>query len=284
MKARAVSVRPNGWIYLALAALSLCLLHAPAFAAPLSIGETFTVESKVLDETRRINVYLPLGYTESSDMRVPVLYMPDGGIAEDFLHIAGLLQVSIGNQTMRPFMLVGIENTARRRDLTGPTENDEDKKIAPQVGGSKAFREFIRTELMPQVKARYRTTAETAIVGESLAGLFVIETFLLERDLFDIYIAVDPSVWWNDARLVNGAADQLRHRSNTTKTLYFVSSEEKETAAILEKLAATLMATSSATRWHYEPMANEKHSTIFHRAALKAFRAVLAKEPATEER
>lgn len=70
----------------------------------------------------------------------PVLYMPDGGIEEDFLHVAGLVQVSVGNGTMRPFILVGIENTARRRDLTGLTTRAEDKKIAPKVGGSAAFR------------------------------------------------------------------------------------------------------------------------------------------------
>ena len=82
--------------------------------------------------------------------------MPDGGMAEDFLHVAGLLQVSVGNGTMRPFLLVGIENTERRRDMTGPTEIADDKKIAPRVGGSAAFRKFIRDELMPLVKQRYR--------------------------------------------------------------------------------------------------------------------------------
>jgi enterochelin esterase-like enzyme len=71
-------------------------------AAPLVIGETFTIESKVLSETRRINVYMPPGYAESSS-RLPVLYMPDSGIAEDFLHIAGFVQVSVRNGTMRPW-------------------------------------------------------------------------------------------------------------------------------------------------------------------------------------
>lgn len=267
---------------LVIASLLLGLARAAAPASPLTIGETFTIESKVLNETRRINVYVPPGYAAANDMRVPVLYMPDGGIGEDFLHIAGLLQVSIANESMRPFMLVGIENTARRRDLTGPTQNAEDKKIAPQVGGSMAFREFIRKELMPEVEARYRTTEATAIIGESLAGLFVVETFLLDRDLFDIYIAVDPSVWWNDARLVNGAADHLRRPANSTKTLYFVSSEEKEIATILERFAASLAANAAAARWHYEHMPQEKHSAIFHPAALKAFRTVLAKEPGKE--
>ena len=164
---------------------SLAAVHAAEPAAPLTIGETFTLQSKALDETRRINVYLPPGYAESADKRFPVLYMPDGGLAEDFLHVAGLVQVSVGNGTMRPFVLVGIENTERRRDLSGPTQNEEDRKIAPRVGGSATFRKFLRDELMPDVRARYRTTDETAIVGESLAGFFVIETFLLEPDLFD---------------------------------------------------------------------------------------------------
>lgn len=102
---------------------------------PLVIGDTFTIKSKAVGETRRINVYLPRGYAEAADKRFPVLYMPDGGIAEDFLHVAGLVQVGVANGTMRPFILMGIENTERRRDMTGPTENAEDKKIAPRVGG-----------------------------------------------------------------------------------------------------------------------------------------------------
>lgn len=244
-------------------------------AVPLVIGETFTIDSKILGETRRINVYLPPGYSESPNARIPVLYMPDGGIAEDFLHVAGLIQVSVGNGTMRPFLLVGIENTQRRRDLTGPTENEDDKKIAPRVGSSQAFRAFIRNELMPQVKDHYRTTNETAIVGESLAGLFVVETFMLEPDLFDTYIALDPSLWWNNQKLVNGAGEQLRAQTKLEKTLYFASSNEKEIAEIAQRFSGILSKNaSSSIHWHYEPMPEEKHSTIYHPAALKAFRAV----------
>jgi uncharacterized protein len=245
-------------------------------AAPLVVGETFTIQSKVLGETRRINVYLPPGYAESRDVRVPVLYMPDGGIAEDFLHVAGLVQVSVGNGTMRPFLLVGIENTERRRDMTGPTQDEEDKKIAPRVGGSEAFRKFLREELMPQVRERYRTTPETAIVGESLAGLFVVETLLLEPDLFDIYIAFDPSLWWNRQALVQGAGERLRARPKLEKTLYFASSNEPGIVVVTQRLADVLTKDAPpGLRWHYEKMPEEKHSTIYHPAALKAFRAVL---------
>ena len=87
--------------------------------------------------------------TALATLRLPVLHMPGGGIDEDFLHVAGLVQVLTGNGTMRPFILVGIENTQRRRDLTGPNTSAEDRKVAPRVGGSAVFRQFIREELMP---------------------------------------------------------------------------------------------------------------------------------------
>lgn len=244
-------------------------------AAPLVIGDTFTIDSKALGEKRRINVYLPPGYAQSPDSLFPVLYMPDGGIAEDFLHIAGLVQISVINGTMRPFLLVGIENTQRRRDMTGPTDNEQDKKIAPRVGGSLAYRKFIRNELMPVIRGRYRTTDETAIVGESLAGLFVVETFLLEPDLFDTYIAIDPSIWWNNQKLVNGAGESLRARPKLNKSLYLASSDEKAIAAVTQRFAGILATNAPSTmHWHYERMPDEKHSTIYHPAALKAFRVM----------
>lgn len=241
-------------------------------ASPLTIGETFTIQSRELGEVRRINVYLPPVYSASPDARLPVLYMPDGGIGEDFLHVAGLVQVSVGNGTMRPFLLVGIENTQRRRDLTGPTQSAQDKKIAPQVGGSAAFRRFIRSELMPLIKTRYRTTAETAIMGESLAGLFVVETFFLEPDLFDTYVAFDPSLWWNNNELVNGAASRLHAGGNRQRTLYLASSRD-DLSRLTKQLAEQLETNAPANlRWHYEPMPSESHGTIYHPAALQALR------------
>lgn len=277
-------VKGDGIIRFSLVIVMMWALFAPRLAlsskitdstAPLVIGDTFTIDSKALGETRRINVYLPPGYKESPSSRVPVLYMPDGGMAEDFLHIAGLVQISVSNGTMRPFLLVGIENTQRRRDMTGPTESADDKKIAPQVGGSAAFRKFIRDDLMPEIRRRYRTTGETAIVGESLAGLFVVETFFMEADLFDTYIAIDPSLWWNKEKLVQGAAERLRARPKLEKSLYLASSDEKVIATITQRLAAILTTNAPSTiRWHYESMPDEQHSTIYHPAALKAFRAV----------
>ena len=269
-------------LHLTATAILLCagsVARAQSSAAPLVIGETFTIDSKVMHEVRRINVYMPPGYSDSASGRIPVLYMPDGGMAEDFLHVAGLVQVSVGNGTMRPFLLVGIENTQRRRDMTGPTENADDRKIAPRVGGSALFRDFIRNELMPLIKSRYRTTQETAIVGESLAGLFVVETFLKEPAMFDTYIAFDPSLWWNNGKLVSDAPSLLKGRKLKGKSLYIASSSNAGLTDLAARLDTTLKSgTATGLDSHYTMLPAETHATIYHPAALQAFR-LLFKPP-----
>lgn len=258
---------------------------APGSSTPVVIGESITLDSKVLGEKRHINVYKPAlyGAAEFSSFRFPVLYMSDGGAEEDFHHITGIAQVSEMNGTMRPFLIVGIENTVRRRDLTGPTKNPEDIKrtAEPRAGGSALFRRFIREELMPEIRRRYRTSAETAFVGESLGGLFALETFFLEPDLFDTYIAVSPSLWWNNEELARNAASRLKHFGPRKKTLFLAKERDEDSGEGAKILADALREVAPAgLTWHYAPMPEEGHATIFHGAALKAFRTVF--KPSTE--
>jgi predicted alpha/beta superfamily hydrolase len=249
-----------------------------ARADPLIIGQTFEIRSAILNETRRINVYVPRGVPPLADQMLPVLYMPDGGMSEDFLHIAGLIEVSAGNNTMRPWLLVGIENIERTRDLTGPTEGGSDQKIAPNVGGSQCFRDFIRKELMPEIRVRYKTTGEAGIVGESLAGLFVLESFVLEPDLFDRYVAVDPSLWWNGRRLLAEAASQLSGRPYDGKALFMAASSDADATDFMQLLDSRRAAGDLAGLYlQYMIFPNETHATVFHPAALAAFRAILSK-------
>ncbi|MCW2068483.1 UNVERIFIED_ORG: putative alpha/beta superfamily hydrolase [Stenotrophomonas maltophilia] len=251
----------------------------PAVASPLAIGETFTIESKALGETRRINVYRPKPWGLDPKAPLPVLYMPDGGIGEDFLHVAGLVQVLTGNGSMRPFLLVGIENTERRRDMTGPSNVAEDRKIAPRIGGSAAYRDFLRDELMPQVRQRYPTTDERALIGESLAGLFVVETLLQEPTLFNSYIALDPSLWWNRGALLSGAGKQLSSVASSGARLFLASSGQPELAASSARLATVLQQASPATLVKYQPLPEETHATIYHPAALQALRTLFPAPP-----
>jgi len=241
---------------------------------PLVIGETFVLVSQAVGETRRINVYRPSAWNVPADQPLPVLYMPDGGIGEDFLHVAGLVQVLVANGSMRPFLLVGIENTERRRDMTGPTSDPDDRRIAPRVGGSAAFRRFLRDELMPQVRRRYATTPETAIMGESLAGLFVVETLLREPALFDTYIALDPSLWWNRGGLADETEALLALHAPQGKTVFVGTSAERGIAVPSARFMEALTAHAPGVKRRYVALPDESHQTLYHPAALLALRGL----------
>jgi len=251
--------------------------RAEPAAEPVPPHQSFTLESMALKETRRINVYLPPGYDAAKSTPYPVLYMPDGGIKEDFPHIATTVDTAIRAGELRPLVVVGIENTERRRDMTGPTGVAEDRKIAPRVGGSAAFRSFIRDELMPQVRSRYRVGDETAIIGESLAGLFIVETFFLQPKLFDTYIALDPSLWWNREELVRKARGRLEAQPDLRNTLY-LSSANEETIALPTARLAEVLRKSAPPRlaWHFEPRPDLRHDNIYRSLAPHVLRKAFA--------
>jgi hypothetical protein len=255
--------------------------RAPA-AQPLAIGETFTLTSKVLGETRRINVWRPPADTAKPDAPLPVLYLLDGGIGEDFLHVAGLMQVSIANGTLRPFLLVGIENTQRRRDMTPLTDVAEDRAIAPVVGGAVPFRAFLRDELKPEIARRYRVGGESAIAGESLAGLFVLDTLVTEPALFDDWIAIDPAVWWNDKAPMKGLRGFLKAHPDLRGRLLVAASGEPTIASLTVWLPSILQDDApKGLVWRYLPLPDETHGTVFHPAALRLFRALSEPLPPT---
>ena len=245
-------------------------------ATPIIIGHSLTMQSAILGQTRRINVHLPAGYA-TSDKTYPVLYLMDGGEKEDFPHIAGLAQLGELSWTYREMIVIGIEGVDRRHDLTHPTSVAKEKADYPTTGGSHAYRRFLAEELKPWVAARYRTSGESAIIGESLAGLFVIETLLKQPTLFDAYIAASPSLWWSDQALARGAAaDIAQWPALGQRKLYLTIGDEGTTMqAGVDKVVAALGAAKPAgLTYVYDPMHQEHHSTVYHPAALRAFRTV----------
>ena len=229
--------------------------------------DSFTVVSKILSERRLINVYAPRAYKLSATAKLPVLYMPDGAIEEDFPHVVNTVDSLMNLGVIRPVIIVGIPNTERRRDLTGPTRVKEDSAIAPHVGGSAAFRAFIRDELFPAVKARYRVTDERAIVGESLAGLFIVETFLTEPAMFDHYVAIDPSLWWNSYALTDETPSYVQNLGAAPRTFYIASADSKEISGASARVVASLRAAPKNIRVTYEPRKDLTHGTIFRAVA-----------------
>jgi len=259
---------------LALAAALAAPAATPApTAEPVLAHDTFTIESKVLGETRRINVYTPPASHPTGGRGLPVLYMPDGGVEEDFPHVTSDVDAAIRSFEMRPMLVVGIENTERRRDMTPPTQVESDRKIAPHVGGAARFRAFLRDELIPQIEQRYTVSGQRAIVGESLAGLFILDTVLAEPKLFDTAIVLSPSLWWNDQALVKGAAARLRAAPDLEATLLVAPASDDGTEPEVKLLTEALRtAAPKGLTWTVEPQAELKHATIYRGASPRLFR------------
>ena len=248
---------------LLLAAVFVGCNQSPHATDPIPKHDTFTIESSEVGETRVICVWTPPGYDGLEDA-FPVLYMPDGGIKEDFPHIANTLAKLVDEKSIPPMILVGIENTERRRDLTGPSDDPAEEKIAPLTDGALKFRQFIANELMPEIDRRYRTTDKKSIIGESAAGLFVVETLLLQPEMFDSYIAMDPAIYWNKKYLVRSAAEHLSKFPTSSIRFWFAGSNAEDIQTNTRELKAILEnnAPQSLT-WLYSDQTNEKHSTIF---------------------
>ncbi len=242
---------------------------------PVVIGASYALPSPTYGGVREINVWLPPGYAEG-DARYPVLYVLDGGQAQDFHHISGLAQLGTVNGTTRDVIVVGVASVDRRNELALPTEDPELIATYPTQGQSERFREFLRLEVQPFVEGRFRTDGDTALMGESLAGLFVVETFLKTPEMFDAYVAVSPSLWWDGGRLARQAGAHLRDHSNAPRRLILtIADEGGEMQAAMDDLVANLrdFAMPGVT-WTYEPRPDESHGTIYHGAAMDAFRSL----------
>jgi len=247
---------------------------------PIVIGCSFQIASHILGDNRRINVYLPEHYGESG-RRFPVLYLLDGGLKEDFLHIAGLAQISAAYGNGQELIVVGIEGVDRRHDLTTPSSLPADLKLLPTSGGAESYRTFLLRELRPWVENRYATSGHSAIIGESLAGLFVLETLLRAPSSFDDYIAVSPSLWWRGGALANEAKSLLRHGTFAGRRIMIAFDDPappadaaKKERAQQDAIAAAFDAVkpSGLEYWFIRP--GEGHATIYHPAALEALRTL----------
>lgn len=248
---------------------------------PIVIGTSYALPSSTYGGTREINVWLPPGYA-GSGRNYPVFYLLDGGTTwQDFHHISGLAQLGTVNGTTRDVIVVGIASVDRRNELALPTQNAELIARYPTQGQSDRFRRFIAEEVLPFVERRFRSSGETALMGESLAGLFVIETFLKEPQMFDAWVAVSPSLWWDGGQLAQQSGAHLRDHSNDARILILtVGDEGAEAQELMETLTTNLREHAlPGLTWTFQPRPDETHATIYHGAALDAFRRLYAVPP-----
>ena len=191
---------------------------------PLTIGEKIEFASDILNENRVLNIYLPQDYNRDSSKLYPVIYLLDGSIDEDFIHIAGIVQfASFSWINMIPeSILVGIANTDRKRDFTYPTDNQEDQVSFPTSGNSAPFINALENEIIPLIHNNYNVSATKTIIGQSLGGLLATQILFQKPDLFDNYIIASPSLWWNDKSLLDTAPNSY----DSNKSIYIAVGKE----------------------------------------------------------
>jgi predicted alpha/beta superfamily hydrolase len=256
-------------------ALFLALLAAPAAAQPqpIVIGQTWRLPSQALGAERTINVWTPPGHAQG-DHRYPVVYLIDGGLGQDFHHVTGLAQLGALSWLTRELIVVGVETDDRRRELAFPTDDAALRREFPTAGEAARFRRHLVDEVKPFVAAHYRTSGEAALLGESLAGLFILETYLREPAAFDTYIAMDPSLWWDGGSLSREAPALLaRHGPEPRRLWLSIARETSEQPAHADRLLAALRAHRPLTL-RYEPRPALTHATIYHPTAWEALQAL----------
>lgn len=247
---------------------------------PFVLGETRTFRSAVLGQERVLNIYLPDGYAADTVPAYPVVYVLDGSANEDFVHIAGLVQFMNMYALWPKSIVVGIGNVDRRHDFTPLSADTADMHMVPQAGGSAAFLDFLEREVEPLVQANYRAGGARTLIGQSLAGLMALDVFLARPQLFDNYIIVSPSTWWNKGAILDRADASLSTHAQLKKQVFLaLGTEGEDMQQNMDRLIASFKAHAGLdVKWHYQSFPGESHATILHRAVYRAFEVMNVKK------
>lgn len=284
-------------MHMKITALMAMLLTAPIAAPaqeapahqqprhPIEAGKSYRLQSASLGDTREVNVWLPTGYDKSQD-RYPVVYLLDGGLDQDFQHIVGLGNLASLSWTFGPFIVVGIQTKDRRAELTARPTDTRYLSTFPESGGADRFRRFLRQDVVPFVEGRFRTSDRRAVMGESLAGLFVVDTMLNDPTLFNDYVAISPSLWWDDRRPLKGLKGSAKSAGLTKARLYLAMADEGGTMQDGVERLRSYLNTQPASRIsvrYADFSRSATHATVYHRAAEDALRWLYPAPPYPEE-
>lgn len=251
---------------------------------PIVIGSIHRIKSSVYGDEQILTVRLPRGYAENPDKKYPVLFSVDGGPDQDFELLAGVAAEAEFSTSLEPFILIGVKTEDRYKQLTpemtrlplARLEENFGKSIAP--GGATRFRDYLARDVIPWATKRYRTDRKI-LTAASLGGLFVLDTFLERPEMFDDYIALTPSLWWDDGRVVDEAAQKLARHGPSDRRLYFTMGDEgvgNRTGTWLSQLVGIFRKHApDGLKWAYvDRSGSEEHRTMALISWLDAMRTL----------
>ncbi len=252
----------------------LSLTSAPCIAARADETDPknrVVIKSKILVEERVALVRTPPGYDKNNE-RFPVLYMTDG--ASHLGHTAATIDFLARNGRMPEMIVVAITNTDRDRDLT-PSKEVKGGNSQPVGGGADKFLQFIETELIPKVEQSYRTQPYRLFAGHSYGGLLAVHALVTRPELFNVYIAVSPSLGWDNEYTLHELEEFLKSPRELQRTLIMApGSDEKGGMRLVFDKAKELLTRHPLKGfvWDSMIMEGEDHGTVIlrsHYSALK---------------
>ncbi|HEX9510535.1 MAG TPA: alpha/beta hydrolase-fold protein [Puia sp.] len=200
-------------------------------SSKLVIGDIVTIHSHILGEDRKIHIYTPALsiFEKFTGQPLPVLYLTDGdalsGIVSEEVNY-----LSSSNFILPPMIIVGITNYDhnRMKDLTPSRPKGGFGGITDTAafGGGEKFLQFISNEVMPYVESHYKTEPFKIFAGHSMGGLLAFHCLVNYPDMFNAYIAVSPSLWWDSALLVRQTDKKLTGNRLKNKFLFFSDANE----------------------------------------------------------
>jgi predicted alpha/beta superfamily hydrolase len=199
--------------------------NADAQIKDIQLGKIETIHSTILNQDKAIWIYQPPHYPlfAYDKPKYPVIYLLDGDA--NFIPLAAMMHEMCSND-MNAFcpqmILVGITNANRQNELTPSKAGSKNQPtvILEDSGGAEKFTGFLRTELIPHIEKNYPTAPHRTLIGHSLGGLFVMNTLTHHPELFNNYVAIDPSMWWDKQKLVRQFAEKLSSSSLASKSLF----------------------------------------------------------------
>lgn len=255
----------------------LLMITAAAIAQPATgTVKRFTIKSTVLGEDRIVLIRTPPGY-ETNKQAYPVLYMTDGDA--HIGHTASSIEFLVNNGRMPELIVVGVTNTDRTRDLTPAKSTNKNAAGVlqfPTAGGADNFLKFFETELIPEIEKDYRVQPYRILAGHSFGGLFAIHAMISKPALFNSYVAVSPSLQWENAEALKRAETFLQNRKDLKVTLYTsLGNEPGPIGDNFDKFRAVLGKTNiKGFEWQAERMDDEDHGSVVLRSHYFGLRKV----------
>jgi len=183
------------------------------------VGVLDSLYSKILDESRKIYIQMPASYSPEKKQKYPVVFILDG---EMLLPTVNDVQNYYSGGFTPEMVLVGISNDENRiRDLTTSSITTKyGRPFQEKNGEANNFKKFIATELIPFIENKYPVTNYRTLIGHSYGGSFTIFTLINQPDLFANYLAIDPSLDWDNQKLLKEAQELLAIQKYEGKTLF----------------------------------------------------------------